>query len=162
LLSTLPAIATCLLGVFAGLLLTRGALSDQKKVLWLMTAGLAGVIGGAVWGLQFPVIKKIWTSSYVLVAGGYGGLLLGAFYQLIEIWQWRKWCVPFVWIGMNPITVYLAFNLFSLGDVAEAIAGGGVKTALDAWGDLVLALVAVALMFALVRFLYQRKIFLRL
>jgi predicted acyltransferase len=161
-LSTMPAIATCLLGVFAGLLLKNGTLSDQKKVLWLLAAGLAGLAAGFLWGLQFPVIKKIWTSSYVLVAGGYACLLLAAFHQTIEIWQWRKWCVPFVWIGMNPITVYLAFNLFSIGDVAEAIAGGGVKTALGAWGDLVLSLVAVALMFAMVRFLYQRKIFLRL
>jgi hypothetical protein len=88
--------------------------------------------------------------------------LLGAFYQIIEIWQWRKWCVPFVWIGMNPITVYLGFNLFSLGDLPELVAGGPVKTALGAWGDLVLALVAIAIMFALVRFLYQRKLFLRL
>jgi predicted acyltransferase len=161
-LSTLPAVANCLLGVFAGLLLTRGSLSDQKKVIWLLAAGLAGVIAGAVWGLQFPVIKKIWTSSYVLVAGGYGCLLLGAFYQVIDIWQWRKWCVPFVWIGMNPITVYLGFNLFSIDDLAELVAGGPVKTALGAWGDLVQALVAVAIMFAMVRFLYQRKIFLRL
>ncbi len=158
-LSTMPAVATCLLGVFAGLWLKNGALSDQKKVLWLLAAGLAGLAAGFLWGLQFPVIKKIWTSSYVLVAGGYACLLLGAFYQAIEIWQWRKWCVPFVWIGMNPITVYLAFNLLSIGDLAGRVAGGPVKTALGTWGDLVLALVAVAIMFAMVRFLYQRKIF---
>jgi len=96
------------------------------------------------------------------VAGGYACLLQGAFHQIIEIWQWRKWCVPFVWIGMNPITVYLSFNLLSIGDLAELIAGRPVKASLGAWGDLVLTLVAVAIMFALVRYLYQRKIFLRL
>ena len=60
------------------------------------------------------MIKKIWTSSYVLIAGGYACLMLAAFYQMIEIWQWRKWCIPFLWIGMNPITIYLAANLLHI------------------------------------------------
>jgi len=162
LLSTLPAVATCLLGVFAGLWLKRETVPDQKKVLCLLGAGLAGVVLGFLWGLEFPVIKKIWTSSYVLVAAGYSCLFLGIFYQVIEIWQWRKWSQPFVWIGMNPITIYLAFHLIRFGDYAERIAGGPVKSTLGNYGDLLLAIVVVSMMFALVRLLYQRKIFLRL
>ncbi|HEV2392465.1 MAG TPA: DUF5009 domain-containing protein [Verrucomicrobiae bacterium] len=160
-LSTLPAIGTCLLGVFAGLLLKSGSVSDQKKVLWLLGAGVAAVCVGFLWGTQFPVIKKIWTSSYVLVAGGYACLFLGAFHQIIEVWQWRKWCIPFVWIGMNPITIYLAFHLISFSDFAQLVVGGPVQKALAPWGDLVMAIAVVGLMFPVVRFLYQRKIFLR-
>lgn len=159
-LSTLPAIATCLLGVFAGLLLKSGV-PDQKKVLYLAGAGALGVALGFLWGLQFPVIKKIWTSSYVLVAGGYAGLILGAFYQMIEIWQWRKWCTPFVWIGMNPITIYLAVNLLEVSPLPKLVAGGPIQTALGHGGDLALSLVFIFLVFAFVRFLYQRKIFIR-
>lgn len=162
LLSTLPAIATCLLGVFAGLLLRAGTVTDQRKVVWLAVAGVAGVSAGFLWGLQFPVIKKIWTSSYVLVAGGYSCLLLAAFYQVVEIWQWRKWCTPFVWIGMNPITVYLAMNLFDVGNLAGRLVGGPVRAGLGEWGEFAGALTVVVLMFVFVRFLYQRKIFLRL
>ncbi len=161
-LSTLPAIGTCLLGVFAGLLLKNGKLSDQQKVLYLIGAGVAGVILGFLWGLEFPVIKKIWTSSYVLVAAGYACLFLAAFYQMVEIWQWRKWCIPFVWIGMNPITIYLAFHLIKFPDYADLVVGGPIKQHLGAWGDMGIALVVVGLSFGLVRFLYQRKIFLRL
>jgi predicted acyltransferase len=161
-LSTLPAIATCLLGVFAGLLLRNQTVPDQKKVLYLLGAGVAGVALGFLWGLQFPVIKKIWTSSYVLVAGGYACLFLGAFYQIVEIWQCRKWCTPFVWIGMNPITIYLAFHLVKFDDFAERVVGGPVQKALGTWGNLLVAVVVVAMMFAFVRFLYQRKLFLRL
>jgi len=160
-LSTLPAIGTCLLGVFAGFLLKNGKLTDQKKVQYLVLAGIGGVVLGFLWGLEFPVIKKIWTSSYVLVAAGYASLFLAAFYQMVEIWQWRKWCVPFVWIGMNPITIYLAFHLIPFSDYAKLVVGGPVKTALGVWGDLGIAIVTVALSFALVRFLYQRKLFLR-
>jgi predicted acyltransferase len=161
-LSTLPAVATCLLGVFAGLLLKNASTSDQKKVLCLLAAGIGSIVAGFLWGLQFPVIKKIWTSSYVLVAGGYSCLFLAAFYQMVEIWQWRKWCIPFLWIGMNPITIYLASNLLPIEDLAGLVVGGPVKAALGPWGGFVVALTGMAMMFALVRFLYQRKIFLRL
>jgi len=161
-LTTLPALATCLLGVFAGLLLKSTSTSDQKKVLCLLAAGIGSIAAGFLWGLQFPVIKKIWTSSYVLVAGGYSCLFLAAFYQMVEIWQWRKWCIPFLWIGMNPITIYLASNLLPIEDLAGLVVGGPVKAALGPWGGFVVALTGMAMLLALVRFLYQRKIFLRL
>jgi predicted acyltransferase len=161
-LSTLPAIGTCLLGVFAGLLLKNHRVPDQKKVLYLLAGGAASVLLGSLWGLQFPVIKKIWTSSYVLVAGGYASLFLAAFYQMIEVWNWRKWCVPFVWIGMNPITIYLASNLLPLEELGKLVVGGPVQKAFGPWGDLLLALTVMGMMVALVRFLYQKKMFLRL
>jgi len=171
-LSTLPAVVTCLLGVFAGLLLRNPAVTDDRKVLYLMAFGVASAALGWLWGLQlgFPVVKKIWTSSYVLVAGGYSALLLGGFYWLVEIRQVRRWCQPFVWMGMNSITVYLASNfLGGLGflKLASRLAGGDVKLFLDSHigkgaGDLTLSLVGLALAFWFVHFLYRRKIFLRL
>jgi len=161
-LSTLPAVANCLLGVFAGLLLRNAALSDQKKVLCLLAAGAAGVVAGCLWGLQFPVIKKIWTSSYVLVAGGYSCIMLAAFYQMVEIWQWRKWCAPFLWIGMNPITIYLVANLLPIEELANLFVGGPVKAHLGQWGDFAVALTGMVIVLGFVRFLYRRKIFLRL
>ncbi|HLH56594.1 MAG TPA: DUF5009 domain-containing protein [Verrucomicrobiae bacterium] len=161
-LSTLPAIGTCLLGVFAGLLLRNPNVPDQKKVAFLLAGGVAGVVLGFAWGLEFPVIKKIWTSSYVLVAAGYAALFLAAFYQVVEIWQWRKWCTPFVWIGMNPITIYLAFHLIPFDKYASLVVGGPVQQSFGAWGNMLMAIAVVALSLGLVRFLYQRKIFLRL
>jgi predicted acyltransferase len=124
---------------------------------------------GWIWNFQFPVIKKIWTSSYVLVAGGYSALLLAAFYLVVDIWKFQKWCQPFVWIGMNSITIYLAANIIGsggFGRVAQRFAGGDVRVYLDShvaagFGDLVLAVVGLLLAFWFVHFLYRRKIFLR-
>jgi predicted acyltransferase len=169
-LSTLPAIVTALLGIFAGLLLRNRSVPDEKKVFWLLGAGAAGVVLGFLWGLEFPVIKKIWTSSYVLVAGGYSALLLGAFYWVVDIKKWRTWCQPFVWIGMNPLTLYLTSSLldgFGFERLARRLTGGSVKNFFDTqvaagFGDLVIATTTVALFIWLAHFLYQRKIFLRL
>ena len=169
-LSTLPAIVTGLLGIFAGLLIRNKSVPDGQKVLWLLGAGAASVALGFWWGTEFPVIKKIWTSSYVLVAGGYSAMLLGAFYWIVDIRKWRTWCQPFVWIGMNPLTIYLTSNfLGGLGfeKLARRLAGGPVKNFLDThvaagFGDLVIAATAVALFIWFAHFLYRRKIFLRL
>lgn len=167
-LSTLPAVATCLLGVFAGLILQSSTFSNSKKLLWLFGAGAACVALGWLWGLQFPVIKKIWTSSYVLVAGGYSALLLGAFYLVVDVWKFQKWCQPFVWMGMNAITIYLIKNFLggTFSPLAARVLGGDVKLWLDAhvakgFGDLLIAVGGLLIAFWIVRFLYQKKIFLR-
>ncbi|MGA3268288.1 MAG: heparan-alpha-glucosaminide N-acetyltransferase domain-containing protein [Verrucomicrobiota bacterium] len=167
-LSTIPAVGTCLLGVFAGLLLRNQKIEDRRKVIYLLSFGVAGVALGWLWGLQFPVIKKIWTSSYVLVAGGYSALLLGAFYQVVDVWQWRRWCQPFVWIGMNSITLYMTDNILNgFANPAQRLVGGNIKGFFDAhvaqgFGQLIIALTGVLLAIWLARFLYQRKVFLRL
>ena len=77
LLSTLPAIGTCLLGVFAGLFLRNETVPAQKKVFWLFAAGVISLLLGLLWGTWFPIIKQIWTSSYVMVTGGLSVLLSG-------------------------------------------------------------------------------------
>jgi predicted acyltransferase len=130
--------------------------------------GVTGVALGWLWGLQFPVIKKIWTSSYVLVAGGYSAILLGAFYQVVDVWKWRKWCRSFVWIGMNSIAIYLASGVISdFHGIATRLVGGDIQSFLDqhagkGFGELTIVMVGLLVGFGFARFLYQRKIFLRL
>jgi len=108
------------------------------------------------------VIKKIWTSSYVLVAGGYGCIFLGVFYQVIELWKFQKWAQPFVWIGVNPITIYLAHNIIDFPRLAERLVGGPVRLAAGVYSDLIVTIVVMVMSFLLAYFLYKRKIFIRL
>ena len=162
LLSTFPAVATCLLGVFAGLWLQAGRFSPEMKSVGLITAGFILMSAGYLWGFQFPVVKKLWTSSFVLVAGGYSLMLLGLFFQFIDVWGWQRWCQPFVWIGTNALPIYLAAQILNFRKVAERFAGGPIRTGLGAAGETVLALMAVLVLFWFARFLHQRKIFLRL
>ena len=162
LLGTLPAIANCLIGVFAGVLLRDPKRSDRSKVLALAGAGLAMLAMGWLWGVQFPVIKKLWTSSFVLVACGYSALLLALFYLVIDAWGWRGWARPFVWIGMNPITIYMLDNLVDVDQVARRFVGGDLNEYLGIHGPLAVAIMGMLITLALARFLHRRGIFLRL
>jgi predicted acyltransferase len=165
LLSTLPAIATSLLGVFAGLLLKSPSVAPARKVRLLVMWGCAGVVAGLLWHLQFPIIKKIWTSSFVLFTAGVSSLLLAFFYYVVDVKNHRNWCRPFVWIGMNSITIYLIVRFVKLEDIAKCFVGGEIHSGLEnvhhGLGDLVTALLALSFSFLICRFLYQRKIFLR-
>lgn len=170
LLGTLPAIANCLLGVFAALLIRRTDRSDMQKTAWLLAGGGALVALGWLWDLELPVVKWLWTSSYVLVAGGYSLLLLAVFYWVVDVRGWRGWCRPFVWVGMNPLTLYVASAVLGEGGyvaLGRRIAGGGCKEFLDATitagaGDFVVAAIGLAVLVVIARFLYRRQIFLRL
>jgi len=166
LLSTLPAIATCLLGVFAGGWLRRRDRTELGKLGVLAITGAGCLALGWLWHLQFPVVKKLWTSSFVLVAGGWSLLFLAAFAWLIDHRGWRAWCVPFVWVGMNPITLYLATALVDFGRIARMLAGGSVARGFDVVfgagaGAFALSFLVLLLLLALARFLHRRGIHLK-
>lgn len=166
-LQTIMATSTCLLGILAGLWLRREKNSDTARITGLCAAGAVCVFLGYAWGIQFPVVKKLWNSSFILVTGGCSAMLLGLFYYIVDVRKKQRWCQPFVWIGMNPITIYLAYNIISFPLLAARFTGGSLQRFLNTnvaigTGDLLLAVVEISLMFLLVRFLYVRKIFLRL
>jgi len=166
LLSTLPAIGTCLLGVFAGLLLKEPSLQPHQKTLWLIGAGAAMIALGVLWGLQFPIVKNIWTSSYVLVCGGLSALLLGVFHQVIDAWERRSWATIFIWVGASAITLYLINGIVGFKPLATQLIGGDVGSFVDSnltpgAGSFLAHAVGLLLAVAMAGFLYQRKIFLR-
>ena len=180
LLSTLPAIGTCLLGVLAGLLLADPHLQGSRKSLLLIAAGIALTSGGYLWGLQFPIVKVLWTSSFVLVAGGYSLILLGVWHQIIDVWGYQRWSAMFVWLGANAITLYFINNVtadqfairFAGSTVstfelfATRFAGGDFAALLDRaitpnTGNFVVRMLGLIFAILLARFLYRRRIFLR-
>lgn len=161
-LSMIPAVGTCLLGVLASLLLLREDVRAGGKSARLVLWGVTLVLGGYFWAVWMPVIKKIWTSSYVLVAGGWSLILLGVFHQMIEVWDWRRWCIPFIWVGTNSITIYFATQLLGFPRIAERLAGGPIRRGLGGAGEVLVSLVAIGLLFAFARFLHRRQVFLRL
>jgi len=167
LLSGIPAIATALLGVFAGEWL-RSARSGWTKAGGLLAAGLLCLGIGYAWGLAFPIIKILWSSSYVMVVGGWSLILLALFYTVIDVMKFRAWAFPFVVIGMNAITIYFLPRLVDFEMVSNFFLGGLAKLCGPVTGKEpspagVALLVAGMLLtkWLLLLYLYRKKIFLR-
>ena len=164
LLSAFPAVVSCLLGVFAALFLRMPNLAGWKKATGLIVAGTVMTALGYAWGLQFPIIKKIWTSSFVLVAGGYSCILLGVFYAIVDLWKLQRWATPFFWIGSNAIALYMLHNMVDFESLAHRIIGPDIFALLNKpfpIATFLLQSIAMAMLLAVARLLYRNKIFIR-
>ena len=104
--STLPAIATCLFGMLTGHLL-RLKCSDAEKTAWLMVGGALLMWLGLLMDLALPINKSLWTSSYAMFMAGLAMICFGVYYWLIDVQGWRAWARPFAIYGMNAIAVFV-------------------------------------------------------
>jgi predicted acyltransferase len=159
LLSTIPAVATALLGVLAG----HWLLSDRNR--WSKAAGLAamglGCLGmGALWSRDFPIIKNLWTSTFVLVAGGWSLLLLALFYTIIDVLKLRAWAFFFVVIGVNAITIYIAKDIIPFDEVSKYFLGGVARFS-GSFGPAVVPIGVILIEWLFLLHLYRNRIFLR-
>src|SRR5436190_15314049 len=110
-----------ILGLIAGGVL-RSERSSSVRIRWLVIAGVIGLIAGAAlsWLGICPVVKRIWTPSWVLFSGGWCFLLLAGFYAGLDLWKRRGWAFPLVVVGANSIAAYMMAHLFD-GFIAKAL-----------------------------------------
>jgi len=166
LLSTIPSIASALLGIFTGLILTS---KQTKKATILMGIGGSLLIVGHLWDLVFPINKALWTSSFVLVTAGWANLLLALIYYITDIKKIAFGSI-FKYIGANAIIVYFLSSFIAkmMGQIKVG------ETSLHGWlfqniyvhdvismqlSSLLYALTVVAFYCFLAYFLYKKKLF---
>lgn len=123
--STIPAISTAIAGILCGLWLKKKD-NPGNKIAWMFTFGFAGILAGLVWDLFFPINKSLWTSSYVLYAGGWAVSVLAMLYWLIDVKGYRGFSTPFVIYGINAITVFFVSGLVPR-ILTRIDAGGGMN-----------------------------------
>lgn len=163
-LSTFPAISTALMGAITGYFLNLQStkLNGLKKALIILAAGITSLIVAELWSFSFPVIKKIWSSSFVLTAGGWSLILLSMFYLVIDVWGFKKWTFPFVVIGLNSITVYmLNSGIINFEDMGKYFFGGLASMFSEAGQAVILSIGAILCMWTVLYILYRNKIFLK-
>jgi predicted acyltransferase len=107
LLSTLPAISTCLFGIAVGGILKRKDCPDANKVVRLFSIAFFAILTGLIWNLFFPMNKALWTSSFVLYTGGLATAFLAISYWLIDSQRRKKYTTPFIAFGANAITIFV-------------------------------------------------------
>ena len=180
LLSMLPAVATALLGALAGQWL-RADTSPGRKIRGLVVASAACLALGYTWtGFHLapfgtatdddiahcvwtvPVVKNVWSSSFVLIAGGWSLLLLALFYGVIDVWGLKRWAYFFVVIGANALTIYMLQSIVEFDEKPVEFFFKGLKSLADEdFRPVVTALADVAVKWLLLWVLYRNRLFLR-
>jgi predicted acyltransferase len=132
LLGTLPAAATALIGAVAGELMRRAA-DDLARLRTLIMFGAAAFVAGIAWSFALPLSKPLWTGSYVLVVTGLGMLVLALIYFLVDVRGLRTWARPFLWLGVNPLAIYVCSEV--IGHFLERLwlVQGSGRTTPKAW-----------------------------
>ena len=171
LVSTIPAIATGLLGHLTGFFF-RSNLDKVRIAGWLFVLGWAGILAGWIWGIWFPINKNLWTSSYVLFTAGAALQFLGVCFWLIDVNGWRRWAHPAVVFGMNAITVYVLSGI--VGDLmgvirisGQSLKGWIFEHLFASWAtpvnaSLCFAIVYVMFWWLVMDLFYRRKIFIKI
>jgi len=173
---TIPAIGTTLSGVLTGHWLKSGR-EARKLIAGMVLSGILGMLAGELWNNWFPINKNLWTSSFVLLSGGFALLFLSLLYWVTEVKRWRgKWTIPILVFGMNAIAGFVADSLiYGPGYTFHAIGPSGAvmnwheaaQAHLQALGlsaanaSLAYSLGAVGICWVLLWFLWRKKIFLK-
>ena len=165
-LSFIPTLGTMILGLIAGNVL-RSSRDPRAKMRWLLVAGVAGLVAGWALGVLgvVPVVKRIWTPSWVLFSGGWCFLLLAAFYWVIDVAKVRGWAFPLIVIGVNSIAAYLIAHLFDefIAKNLTTHLGASPFTAFgSAYQPLIHGAFTLFVMWLLLYWMYRRKLYLKI
>ncbi len=155
-------ISMALIGALTGQWLMRTDRGNWKKLLGIFIAGLVLVGLGVLWGQFYPIIKMIWTGSFILLAAGCSMLLLSFFYLIMDCAGLRKWAIVYTVVGVNPITIYLAGRFIGFSHANEFFFSGMIKFATEAWQPMLTILGTLLLKWIFLYLLYRKRIFLKL
>ena len=166
LLSTIPAIVTAMLGMFTGEFvrgdLTPGKdLSGNRQTLYMLAAAAVFLGLGYLWNIWFPINKKLWSSSFVLVLAGFSLASFALFYWIIDVKGWKKWAFPFQVIGMNSITIFMAPRIINFRYARDFFLGGVMELCPKPVATVIGLVGFLAVEWLFLYFLYKKKIFLR-
>lgn len=163
LFSTIPAVATALLGVFLGTFLkTNHYFSSKNKLVVMIASAIILILIGIIWDYDFPINKHLWTSSFVCFVGGFSILFFTFFYLTIDLLGFHKWAFPLLLIGSNSILIYIASEgLIDFKYTANFVFGGVIKFFPLIWQPVFATLSVTVVQLLLLYFLYKRKWFLK-
>jgi predicted acyltransferase len=156
----IPTVSTALIGVLTGYWLQSDK-TKEKKARGMLISAIVLIAAGLIWSLSFPIVKNLWTSSYVLFSAGLTLLQLVLFYWLIDILKYQKWAFFFVVVGANAITIYMLTHVMSFDNISYFFIYG-IRDSLGAAQSLVIALISAALEWLLLYYLYINRYFIKL
>ena len=160
-LSSLNFIVTVMTGCFAGQILRHVSFKPNQKALLLAVAGAVLVAAGWLWNIEFPVIKKLWTSSMVLVSSGYCFLLMAVSYYIVDVKGLRRGTEWLRVYGMNSIMAYMLAQCINFRSVAHSLFHGVEQYIGPAWYQVLMAASCSIIIYVILWRMYKLRIFLR-
>ena len=160
-LATINFVSNMLLGVLMGQIIFSSRKKERVTKL-LFIYGLIMLIAGAVWSLFFPVIRSLWTSSFVLETCGITTLFLAAFYLIIDVMGYSKWAFFFVVFGVNSIAIYMMAHMFDFSLIGNIFVGGFSSLFPSNIRDFIQAVGAMAVMWLIMYWMYLKKTFIKI
>ncbi|MDO9554860.1 acyltransferase family protein [Rhodonellum sp.] len=169
-LSTIPAVVNVIAGYWASKLIQKVG-NNTKTIKVIVITGIVFILLSLVWHLSFPINKKIWTSSYVLLTVGYDLILIGVLIYIIEVWKKKKWTYFFVVFGRNPLILYILsgilisiLGIIPMGD--QSLSGYIYEQGFLRWlsfkdASLMFALVYTATIWLIGFWMDQKKIYIK-
>ena len=162
LLSTIPAICTGLLGIFAGNFLKNNTdKTPTQKAAYLAIAGIICLIVGGTWDMFFPINKNLWTSSFMLYAGGCSLILLSIFYLVIDVLEYKRWAFFFTVIGMNSILIYLSVKFIDWEYTAVGLFRWFGQLFGKTYYEVAIVVCVILVKWLFLLFMFRKKLFLR-
>lgn len=162
LFTTLPAVATALLGILTGEFIRRTDLTQHRKVIFIGVAAALLIALGMAFDGVLPINKSLWSSTFVCVVGGYSLAMFGLFYYLIDIRGWQRWTLFLRVVGLNSITIYMAQRIVDFRRISNLFTGGFAEQLPEQWGAVVLAAAYLAVNWLFLYFLYRKQVFLKI
>ena len=159
LLTGLGFTATTLSGTFAGELI-KSKLPPRRVTIYLLVAGLALLALGLLWGIWHPIVKKLWTSTFVLASSGVCFLLLALFYWIADVKGKSKWAFPLKVIGMNAITAYVLSHVIDFSKIADFLLFG-LKQSTGTYYGVLTVTGGFGILYLLLWYLYKNNTFIK-
>ena len=161
LFNNIPAIGNALAGIITGIYLQKGEPTPAKKALYMALSGLIALVIAQVWNLDFPINKNLWSSSFVMQTVGLSFLLFAFFYYVIDVLKYNRWTLFFQVIGMNSILIYISNKFIDWDYTANAFFKWLEQLVGEPYSILVIAVAIVIIKWVFLKFLYNKKVFLR-
>ena len=161
LFNNIPAIGNALAGIITGIYLQKVEPTHAKKALYMALSGLIAIIIAQAWNLDFPINKNLWSSSFVMQTVGLSLLLFAVFYYVIDVLKYNRWTLFFQVIGMNSILIYISNKFIDWDYTAKAFFKWLEQLFGEPYSILVIAVAIVIIKWVFLKFLYNKKVFLR-
>ncbi len=161
LFNNIPAIGNSLAGIITGIYLQKGKPTQSKKAFYMALFGLIAIIIAQAWNLDFPINKNLWSSSFVMQTVGLSLLFFAFFYYVIDVLKYNRWTLFFQVIGMNSILIYISNKFIDWDYTANAFFKWLEQLVGEPYSILVIAVAIVIIKWVFLKFLYNKKVFLR-